>query len=211
MTTSPKPSWYANDSKPSTKVIIALALLLVAGLFAWTVPQVYEHAAGPTTLPFPTSQLEPSGDQLAAIVAAASIHNPDAAIQRDLEIRYRDFHSFRAHLHNISAQRGWHAHNLDRGQMALVLPEKELPSLEPMVQDPVGWAITHAENKAPPKGSTSADLLNVQLNINITDRVNSSPWGLLITIMIIVGGFAAMGTIVLLGSAARQTMARRRA
>ena len=162
---------------PAAACIIATALAAMTAFLCLGIITIHEHAAGgPATLPQPPAMLEYSSTNLGALTDVASKHNSETAIQRSTEIRLLEYEAFWANFQNISKQRGWYATRLKHRHIALAIPAEDLPQLDPMIQDPMGWTNTHAGSTANPRGPNSLNIVSVPLAVNLTHIVPQTLW-----------------------------------
>ena len=79
--------------------------------------------------------------------------------------------NLKAHIKNISAEKGWFVYQGDHG-MGIVLPESDMYSFEALYNDPVAWVLDHGQNSGRTVGKPSSqNLVNANLRIYPSNEV----------------------------------------
>ena len=171
--------------------LVALLGMLVVLLFACLVGYggyvAVQKSQKPSTLPVPTREVRPSPENLSLVLAIA-VRSEPAGVERFVTVPYEDVRNFKDHLSIAATQRGWFLYEPNHYSAYLVIPAEELPVLDLLEADPVGWVTAESSRQEEPRGPSTLNLVKVSLEIDPDGITLSNFWAILGIFGVVAGG-----------------------
>lgn len=87
----------------------------------------------------------------------------------NIHMNRADARNFHLHAHNIAVAKGWIPFDHTRNSTSIILPENELPDLEPIKLDPYSWLNLQSENR-PARSVKTHDPVKIKLSTPAPQR-----------------------------------------
>ena len=172
------------DYKKPLILTILTVLAALSGYFA-----VLQLTKPPDLEP-PAAQIPPSPENLDAVLALGH-SGQQAFIRKSIKVPSNNTETFKKHLEIAALQQGWFAYTQSPGVKGLIMPAEELPMLDNLQQDPMGWITDRRATEAKAQAPSSLNLVIVHLDISYSNRLAIALWVcLIIATIFLTPGFA---------------------
>ena len=158
------------------KVLISLVLILIAAISVYGTQAAFQRMDKPSTLPAPSRQLEPSMENLGPVMVKIETKDTQPVPETSVKITYENAPNLRKHIETTSIQKGWFPYKTGSDGIHLIMPRKDLPELDLIKADPIGWAVKENATIDPARGPSNLDLVKAQLNIEQTGEAAQAAW-----------------------------------
>lgn len=190
---------------PSPRAYVLMGAALCLGAFAAVLATFLYWNTGidqePVLQP-PDRLIATSTENLSSVLATALQEQERTSNRYVIRVPKQDNASFRMHLENAAAQRGWYTHGSTEYQLRIVLPEHELGQLDELREDPMGWIRRESARTGPAVGPSSLRLTNASLGLSASNPRHKQRLSLVagISIGALLGGLGIGSIVVAAGS-----------
>ena len=157
-------------------VMAALTLLL----YSAAAISIYLFLS-PGDLAPPTKTLIPSTQDLAIFQEAGDTSRP-VLVKRNAQVPWKEIENFHKHLEIAALQQGWMAYPCPEPSCPaatdanIIMPVEELPSLQSLEADPIGWVTSRTAAPRKAQRPSSTNLIKVRLEVKSTNVLPSAAW-----------------------------------
>ena len=160
-------------------ILISAALILAIAISAYSSHIFFPRMNKASTMSPPAVQLTPSLENLSPVMAAIEADSNDETTETSVKIPYENAPNFRKHLETASIQKGWFPYRTSDKGIHLIMPKEDLPEINRIQEDPIGWIAQENTRIDPPRGPSNLDLTSVQVKIDQTGQTAHAAWTIL--------------------------------
>ena len=189
--TCAKPHPQKRGIKPADLCLLALLSFFGAIALLITADKVDAQFTDPGPV-----NIIPAPEHVNRIIDTARPSSGPTKLRYQVFLQPADLGRFRKHFRTMAPSQGWYPHGTKPHNLMVVLPAEELPLLQAVAEDPVGWVSRNTSQDKTAKTPPALNLVNAELELialpgsTLYRTINlSALYSLFVTVCLLIAAF----------------------